>query len=186
VRQGASGWGHALAVRASRCHGEGHRHRSVAGAGGLLSSPRAGVSVILVWWEEGDSWRPPSQRSRMEHDPGAEVADRKTWYGGKKGRGSGHESGWGGGAHRPVQGRWTRGSRRRGRSQTCAGPVDAGFTEVGAYGRGWHGGIGDGVRACNIPKFNPKVRNPNLLTPPLIFPRLHLIGHFIICIHHDC
>jgi hypothetical protein len=40
---------------------------------------------------------------------------------------------------------------------------------------------------CNIPKFNPKVRNPNLLTPLLLLsPRPHLIRHFIICIYHDC
>jgi hypothetical protein len=38
VRRGASGWGHALATRASRHRREGHGHRGIAGVGGLLSS----------------------------------------------------------------------------------------------------------------------------------------------------
>jgi hypothetical protein len=120
VRRGASGWGHALAVRASRRRVEKHGHRGVAGVGGLLSSrgdggrgradsfPSAGMA--------GGGWgklrrvdqRPdggPRRRRRR-----AEVADLKTWYWGKKGRGSGHESRWG------------------------AGPVDARFTEAGRQG----------------------------------------------------
>jgi hypothetical protein len=35
----------------------------------------------------------------------------------------------------------------------------------GGNGRGSGGGGGGVVIICNIPKFNPKVRNPNLLTP---------------------
>jgi hypothetical protein len=53
----------------------------------------------------------------MEYDLGAEVTDLKTWYGGKNGRRS-------------------RIGMGRGRSQTCAVPVGAGFTEAGAYGQG--------------------------------------------------
>jgi hypothetical protein len=39
---------------------------------------------------------------------------------------------------------------------------------------------------CNIPKFQPKVWNPNLLTLFLSLPKPHPIGHLIICIHLDC
>jgi hypothetical protein len=71
----------------------------------------------------------------MEHDPGAEVAYMKTWHGGEEGEGRRSRIGMG-----------------RGRSQTCAGPMDAEFTEAGALtdlrragGRGVH--ESGGVRA---------------------------------------
>eukprot|EP00267_Zea_mays_P058020 XP_023158056.1 uncharacterized protein LOC111591332 [Zea mays] len=111
VSRGASGWGHALAVRASRRRGEKHGNRGVAGVGGLLSSlgdggrgradsfPSAGMagggggsSASLISAPTGTSVPASACRSCRSEDV--------VW--GEEGEGSGHESGWGGGAHRPA------------------------------------------------------------------------------------
>eukprot|EP00267_Zea_mays_P046372 XP_020398743.1 uncharacterized protein LOC109941903 [Zea mays] len=121
VRRGASGWGNALAVRASRRRGEKHGHRGVAGVGGLLSSlgdggrgradsfPSAGMagggggsSASLISAPTGTS--ASACRSCRSEDV--------VW--GEEGEGQRSRIGMG-----------------RGRSQTCAGPVDA---EAGRQG----------------------------------------------------
>jgi hypothetical protein len=40
-----------------------------------------------------------------------------------------------------------------------------------------------GIWYCNIPKFQPEVWNPNLLTLFLSLPKFHPLGHLIICMH---
>jgi hypothetical protein len=122
VRRGASGWGHALAVRASQRRGEGHEHHGVAGAGGLLSSPGAGVSVILVWGKKGIRGGHPRRcagRRRGHARHAMDVAMRWRWMslGCNRGEGSARE-GEGRGdstftAARLAGGRGRHGCRRR-------------------------------------------------------------------------
>jgi hypothetical protein len=62
------------------------------------------------------------------------------------------------------------------------------LSSTGAVGAWARYGAWLEASSCNNPKIQPKVWNLNLLTPPLFLslPKLHPLGHLIICIHFDC